>query len=106
MKQFTLDPAIPLEEGGSFHGHHADLKLVFPDSPLDQASILPQTISVLPSATLKILMIKLTKAARSALAAGAFHLELQSGKLGDDDMNTKLSDLGLRAGDEVIVRTE
>ncbi|KAG7553661.1 hypothetical protein FFLO_02946 [Filobasidium floriforme] len=83
-----------------------DLKLVFPDSPLDQASTLPQTISVLPSATLKILMIKLKKAAGSALATNAFHLEYQGGKLGDDDMNIKLSDLGLREGDEVIVRTE
>jgi hypothetical protein len=95
---------IPLEEGGSFQSHHADLKLVFPDSPLDQASTLPQTISVLPSATLKILMIKLKKAAGSALATSAFQLEYQGGKL--DDMIAKLSDLGLREGDEVIVRTE
>lgn len=80
--------------------------MVFPDSPADQASTLPQTISVLPSATLKILVIKLKKAAGSALATGAFHLAYQGGKLGDDDMNTKLSDLGLREGDEVIVRTE
>lgn len=106
MKQFTLNPAIPLEEGGSFQGHHADLKLVFPDSPAEEASTLPKTVSILPSATLKILMIKLKKAAGSALATGAFHLEYEGGKLGDDDMNTRLSDLGLRAGDEVIVRTE
>jgi len=55
---------------------------------------------------LKILTIKLKKAAGPALATGAFHLEYQGGKLGDDDLNTKLSDLGLREGDEVIVRTE
>jgi hypothetical protein len=80
--------------------------LVYPDSPSNQASTLPKTISVLPSATLKILMIKLKKAAGSALATGAFHLEYQGGKLGVDDMNAELSDLGLRAGDKVMVRTE
>lgn len=80
--------------------------MVFPDSPLDRASTLPKTVSILPSATLKILMIKLKKAAGSTLATSAFHLEYQGGKLSHDDMNAKLSDLGLREGDEVIVRTE
>jgi hypothetical protein len=51
-------------------------------------------------------MIKLKKAIPTALATGAFHLEYQGSKLGDDDMNAKLSDLGLRAGDEVTIRTE
>jgi aminoglycoside N3'-acetyltransferase len=51
-------------------------------------------------------MIKLKKAAGSTLATSAFHLEYQGGKLSHDDMNAKLSDLGLREGDEVIVRTE
>lgn len=96
-------PPEHLRSSETKESSHADLKLVYPDlAPVD-VSALPQIIAILPSASLKVLVIKLKRAAGQALAPGAFHLEFQGQELGDPD--TKLSDLGIRTGDEVIVRT-
>lgn len=79
------------------------LKLISPNLPVEVSSGLAKTIEVLPSATLKILIIKLKKSAGGTFPSGAFHLEFDGKEWGDGDMNSKLSDLGLKTGDEIAV---
>lgn len=78
-----------------------DLKLtVSADFPSDSAV---EVVSILPSATLKILMIKLRKTLniQSKADLEIFH---DGNTYGASENSRKLADLGLKGGDEIVVR--
>jgi hypothetical protein len=80
-----------------------DLKVVAPE-PLgtsDSGSV--QSISVLPSASLKILLIKLKKALHVESAA-EIQVTHDGRTFSNSESSQKLSDLGLQSGDQIEIR--